>query len=70
MAIFSSKNKNNNEVDRLVEESQSNYEKAVASLRDIISPAGIVVNTTSVKLGGTYTRTLFILTYPRYLSPG
>ncbi|MFA5230134.1 MAG: hypothetical protein WC422_01650 [Candidatus Paceibacterota bacterium] len=69
MAIFSQKNKNN-EVDKLIGQSQSGYAKAVASLRDIISPAGIVVNTTSIKLGGTYARTLFILTYPRYLSPG
>jgi hypothetical protein len=69
MAIFSSKNKKT-EVDQLIDQSQSSYAKAVASLRDVISPAGIVVNTTSVKLGGTYARTLFILTYPRYLSPG
>lgn len=69
MAIFSQKNKNN-EVDKLIGQSQSGYAKAVASLRDVISPAGIVVNTTSIKLGGTYARTLFILTYPRYLSPG
>ena len=69
MAIFSSKNKDS-ETDRLISDSQSGYAKAVASLRDIISPSGLVVNTTSLKLGGTFVRTLFILTYPRYLSPG
>ena len=69
MAIFSSKNKDS-ETDKLISDSQSGYAKAVASLRDIISPSGLVVNTTSLKLGGTFVRTLFILTYPRYLSPG
>ena len=69
MAIFSSKNKEN-ETDKLISNSQSGYAKAIASLRDIISPSGLVVNTTSLKLGGTFVRTLFILTYPRYLSPG
>jgi len=69
MAIFSSKNKEN-ETDKLISSSQSGYAKAIASLRDIISPSGLVVNTTSLKLGGTFVRTLFILTYPRYLSPG
>ena len=68
MPIFPGKNKNT--VDELVDQSRSNYIKAVASLRDIISPSGLVVNTTSLKLGGTIVRTLFILTYPRYLSPG
>lgn len=68
MPIFPGKNKNT--VDELVDQSRSNYIKAVASLRDIISPSGLVVNTTSLKLGGMFVRTLFILTYPRYLSPG
>ncbi len=69
MPIFSSK-KQNSETDKLINDSRSGYAKAIASLRDIISPSGLVVNTTSLKLGGTFVRTLFILTYPRYLSPG
>jgi len=44
------------------------YEEAVTSLRDLIAPSGLVVNSASIKLGETYCRTLFILTYPRYLS--
>jgi len=44
------------------------YEQAVSSLRDLIAPSGLVVNSASIKLGETYCRTLFILTYPRYLS--
>jgi hypothetical protein len=44
------------------------YEQAVTSLRDLIAPSGLVVNSTSIKLGETFCRTLFILTYPRYLS--
>jgi len=44
------------------------YEQAVSSLRDLIAPSGLVINSTSIKLGETFCRTLFILTYPRYLS--
>lgn len=46
----------------------SPYEQAVSSLRDLIAPSGLVINSTSIKLGETFCRTLFILTYPRYLS--
>ena len=47
---------------------RNEYEQAVSSLRDLIAPSGLVINSTSVKLGETFCRTLFILTYPRYLS--
>ncbi len=47
---------------------KNEYEQAVSSLRDLIAPSGLVINSTSIKLGETFCRTLFILTYPRYLS--
>ena len=54
----------------LADQVRSNYEKTLTTLRDIIAPSGLIINSTSLKLGSTYARTLFILTYPRYLSPG
>jgi hypothetical protein len=66
---FSNK-KTTSQTTDLVDQARSNYEKTLATLRDIIAPSGLLINSTSVKLGSTYARTLFILTYPRYLSPG
>ena len=37
---------------------------------DIIAPASLKVETNSLRLGDTFTRTVFISTYPRYLYPG
>jgi hypothetical protein len=54
----------------LADQARLNYEKTLTTLRDIIAPSGLLINSTSVKLGSTFARTLFILTYPRYLSPG
>ena len=37
---------------------------------DIIAPASLKVESNSLRIGDSFTRTLFIFTYPRYLYPG
>ncbi|MEX0649559.1 MAG: DUF87 domain-containing protein [Candidatus Andersenbacteria bacterium] len=44
-----------------------NYNEGVASVRDIIAPAGFKVNPKSIEIDGKYASTLFVITYPRYL---
>src|SRR3989344_6762473 len=39
-------------------------------VKNIIAPAAIEVNSNYLRLGGKYAKTLFIFTYPRYLSTG
>lgn len=39
-------------------------------VKDIIAPAGVEINPNFVKLGDKYAKTLFIFTYPRYLTTG
>ncbi|MFH1385466.1 MAG: DUF87 domain-containing protein, partial [Patescibacteria group bacterium] len=39
-----------------------------SSLKDLISPAGIKINSDSLEIGGKLGRTLFVFTYPRYLT--
>ncbi len=39
-----------------------------SSLQDLISPAGIKINSNSLEIGGKFGRTLFVFTYPRYLT--
>lgn len=41
--------------------------KGVSSIRDIIAPAAFVVSPYHLQIGGLYTKTLFVFTYPRYI---
>ncbi len=46
------------------------YQRGVISIRDLIAPASFQVNPNFLKLGDTYVRTLFIVSYPRYVGVG
>lgn len=46
------------------------YRKGVVSIRDLIAPAAMEVNPARLKLGEWFVRTIFVVTYPRYLSLG
>lgn len=44
------------------------YQSGLTTVRDIIAPAGFVVRPNYLQLGQTYTRTLFVYNYPRFLN--
>jgi type IV secretory pathway VirB4 component len=46
------------------------FRRGVLSVRDLISPASLKVNSTFLRLGQQYVRTIFIISYPRYISVG
>ncbi|MBI4457885.1 ATP-binding protein [Candidatus Uhrbacteria bacterium] len=46
------------------------YRKGVISIRDLISPAGLKVEPTFLVLNESYVRTIFVVTYPRYINLG
>ncbi|MBU0625745.1 conjugal transfer protein TraC, partial [Patescibacteria group bacterium] len=46
------------------------YRRGVVSIKDIIAPAGIQVESGHLKLGETFVRTIFVVAYPRYISLG
>jgi conjugal transfer ATP-binding protein TraC len=46
------------------------YRKGVVSIKDVIAPAAFKVDPTFLILNETYVRTLFVVTYPRYISLG
>lgn len=46
------------------------YRKGVASIKDLIAPSSMVVEPSFVRLGDVYCRTLFVVTYPRYVTVG
>jgi len=46
------------------------YRKGVASIKDLIAPASLKVEPSFVRLGDLFCRTLFVVTYPRYVTVG
>lgn len=51
-------------------ESERVYRLGVVSVRDLIAPASMKVESHHIKLGSMYVRTIFVVTYPRYISVG
>ncbi|MFH1252843.1 MAG: DUF87 domain-containing protein [Candidatus Uhrbacteria bacterium] len=46
------------------------YRRGVVTVRDIIAPASFKVTPDCLQLSGIYLRTIFIITYPRYIGLG
>jgi type IV secretory pathway VirB4 component len=46
------------------------FRRGILSVRDLISPASLKVDSTYLRLGQQYVRTIFIISYPRYISVG
>lgn len=46
------------------------YRRGTATVRDLIAPSAFQVNPDHLKLGSKFVRTLFVVTYPRYVSIG
>lgn len=46
------------------------YRKGVVSIKDIIAPAGMKIEPTYLVLNESYVRTIFVVSYPRYISLG
>lgn len=46
------------------------YREGVVSIRDLIAPAAFNVESSFIQLGTAYCRTIFVMSYPRYISVG
>lgn len=51
-------------------EAERIYRLGVVSVRDLIAPSAIKVESNHIKLGSNFVRTIFVVTYPRYISVG
>ncbi|MFH1193772.1 MAG: DUF87 domain-containing protein [bacterium] len=51
-------------------EEERAYRKGVVSVLDLIAPASFEVKPASLKLANAYVSTMFVITYPRYVSIG
>lgn len=56
--------------ERATLEEERVYRRGTVSVRDLIAPASYEVESSFLRLGDTYVRTLFVTTYPRYVGIG
>lgn len=58
------------ELTKEIIEEEKAFRQGVLTVRDIISPASLKVEPNYIRLGGKFLRTIFVVTYPRYISVG
>lgn len=63
-------NSNRPSDERELIESERIYRQGVVTVRDLIAPAAMKVDPTFMRLNGKYVQTLFVVTYPRYITVG
>lgn len=56
--------------DKALLEAEKVFREGVVSIRDIIAPAALQIESGYLKLNNLYVRTLFVMTYPRYVTIG
>ena len=56
--------------EKSVIEEERIFREGVVSIKDLISPAAMEVNPRFIKLGERFASTLFVISYPRYISIG
>ena len=49
-------------------EAERAYRKGMTSVRDLIAPSAMRIDTNNLQVSGKFARTYFVLTYPRYIS--
>jgi len=60
----------NPELTREIIEEEKAFRRGVLSVRDIIAPASLKVEANFLHLGNKFVRTIFVISYPRYISVG
>jgi len=68
--LFFNQSKENVQKQRELLEAEKAFQEGVVSVRDIISPAAFRINSNFLQLNDLYVRTLFVMTYPRYVTIG
>ena len=56
------------EQDKEFLENEALYQRGITTVRDLIAPAGLKVNSNYLQVGNTFVRTHFVMAYPRYLN--
>jgi type IV secretory pathway VirB4 component len=53
-----------------LEQEEHLYQRGMATVRGFVAPSALNITSSFIEIGGVYTRTLFVMTYPKYLSNG
>ncbi len=61
---------NDPELTRDIIEEEKAFRRGVLSIRDIIAPASLKIEPTFLRLGDKFLRTIFVISYPRFISVG
>ncbi len=51
-------------------EEEKAYRKGIVTIKDLIAPASMKITPTHLELGNKFVRTIFVMTYPRYITVG
>jgi conjugal transfer ATP-binding protein TraC len=74
ISLKSQKQAENIEVDpkmtREIIEEEKALRRGILSVKDIIAPASLKVESNHIRLGNIFLRTVFVISYPRYISVG
>lgn len=62
--------KKKSEEELITLEEERLYREGVVSIRDLIAPAAFNVESSFLQLGNVFCRTIFVVSYPRYISVG
>ena len=46
------------------------YREGTVTIRDLIAPSALKVESNFIQLGNVFLRTMFVMSYPRYISVG
>lgn len=68
LSDFFNKNKNTEDVTPVLP--SDIYQQGVLSFEDVIAPTALKVNSKDIELGGKIIRTLYVISYPRFLAQG
>ncbi|MDD5726696.1 MAG: DUF87 domain-containing protein [Patescibacteria group bacterium] len=66
----SEEQKKRQQEEKVALEEERIYRRGVASIKDLVAPSAMKVESSFISLGSVYARTIFIVTYPRYVSVG
>jgi len=73
VAFFSKKEKQGKGEEKISKElleEEKRYRAGTLSIIDLIAPAAMEVKPNYLRLGTTFVRTLFVISYPRYITIG
>ncbi len=68
--VSSAEEKRRLEAEKIILEEERIYRKGVVGIQDLVAPASMKIEPSHVLLGDKFVRTIFVITYPRYISVG